>query len=63
MTLDELKAEVSELRYKCEELAENANDIWKETEGKDAETAYWLDGELDQIAGELSDIEDELGCC
>jgi hypothetical protein len=61
MTLQELKSAITDLRFKCEELEEEANNIWRETDNdEEGEIADWLGNELNGISYQLSNLEDEF---
>lgn len=59
MTLEEIKSKICDLRFSVEELQEEAQNLWRETDDKRIENvAIYLDNELGYIAYRLSDLED-----
>jgi predicted nuclease with TOPRIM domain len=59
MTLEEIKTKICDLRCSVEELQEESNNLWKETEDKHVESlAEFLETELGYIAYRLSELED-----
>ena len=59
MELKEIKAKIADLRYAIEELADECDTLWRETEDTNTEQiADYLHGELQDIAYKLSDLED-----
>lgn len=59
MTLEEIKSKICDLRCSVEELQEESNNLWKETEDKSAESlAEFLDCELGYIAYRLEELEE-----
>ena len=59
MTLEEIKSKICDLRCSVEELQEESNNLWKETEDKHVESlAEFLETELGYIAYRLGELED-----
>lgn len=59
MTLEEIKSKICDLRCSVEELQEESNNLWKETEDKHVESlAEFLETELGYIAYRLSELEE-----
>lgn len=59
MELKEIKQKICDLRFQIEELAEECDTLWKETDNTTIERiADYLNGELNEIAYRLSDLED-----
>ena len=59
MTLEEIKSKICDIRCELEELADDARQLFCETDNKRIENvANYLEDELTIIAGNLSDLED-----
>ena len=59
MELNEIKQKICDLRFQIEELAEECDTLWKETDNPTIERiADYLHGELNDVAYKLSDLED-----
>ena len=59
MELKEIKQKICDLRFQIEELAEECDTLWRETDNTTTEKiADYLHGELNDIAYRLSDLED-----
>ena len=59
MTIDEIKTKICDLRCSVEELQEQAQELWRETEDERTEkVADYLDNELGYIAYRLSELEE-----
>ena len=59
MTIEEIKSKICDLRCSVEELQEQAQNLWKETDDKRTENvADYLHYELTTIASHLADLED-----
>lgn len=59
MELKEIKQRICDLRFEIENLADECDTLWRETEDTNTEQiADYLHGELNDIAYRLSDLED-----
>ena len=59
MELKEIKAKICDLRFEIENLADECDTLWRETDNTETERiADYLHGELNDIAYRLSDLED-----
>lgn len=59
MELKEIKAKIADLRYAIEELADECDTLWRETDNTATESvANYLYYELQDVAHKLSDLED-----
>ena len=60
MTLYEIRSRICDIRCELEELADNANDLWAESEDEEiSEQANDLCYSLNDIAGELAELENK----
>ena len=58
MELKEILAKICEIRFELEELADECNELWRESNGETADTASFLGDELGILASNLSELED-----
>ena len=59
MTIEEIKSKICDLRCSVEELQEQAQNLWKETDDERTESlADYLDNELGYVAYKLSELEE-----
>ena len=59
MTIKEIKDKICDLRFEVENLADECNNLWRETDDDNiSEIADYLNNELTEVAYKLSDLED-----
>ena len=59
MTLQEIKDKICDIRFEIENLSDECNNIWRETDNDNiGEIADYLSDALSEVAYKLSDLED-----